>query len=178
MCSLLDTTYHMWKNTLVQVREWERESAAITRGHCEPLLFEMRNEEDKSTLTNEDNNNSNANTNNNTENEKNNYTPRDKLLHLVSLLPNSLKDKENFVATMNKLGDRFSSFLGIDNKQGDEKEESDEEMEKNDDADINEDEFVLVRSNEDITNEIKDEELAKELQKQGIYFLAHASSIF
>jgi len=124
----------------------------------------MRNEGDTDTNPSDESNN-NINNDNTTTNNTNKYTPREKLLHLMSLLPNTLKDKENLVATIHKLGDRFSSFLGIPNNQ-EVNEHAD--IAKDEGEDIDEDEFVLVRSNEDITNEIKDEELAKALQKEEI----------
>ena len=139
----------------------------------------MRSKEETSTPsnTNDNDNTTSNNTSNNTNNTNTTsttYTPRDKLLHLVSLLPSTLKDKENLSTTIHKLGDRFSSFLGIQGQNQEhqagheEHKEKERERKKNEDEGIDEGEFVIVPSNEDITKEIKDEELAKALQQEGI----------
>lgn len=124
-----------------------------------------------SSNNNNGNNNKSNDSNNNNNNNNNPYTPREKLLHLLSLLPNKLQDKDNLINNIHKLGDRFSSFLGLDINEKEEnkekKKEEEEEIER-EEKELDEDEFVLVRSNEEITNEIRDEEMAKALQREGL----------
>lgn len=134
-----------------------------------------------------------TNTNNNNNHNSTQYTPREKFMHLISLLPhNTEKNKEEKVSTLNKLYLGFSNLLGIsepDNKTNATNNNvtsttpTNSTANKKDannntatitsipelpylDRELDDDEFVLMRSNEDITNEMKDEEFARALQKQ------------